>query len=137
MAGYFIRDTGVHNTNIRIIVFINLSMRLLGKSKLPKHRTQEHISLGRSYSINKICFHVTQRIDQLILRPINNCTPGKYKIKSSSGSHLGRIISICIIKKTSVLPQQCLAQVWGYFRPIQSDEIWVLKDPVRVFLFFI
>ena len=100
MEGSFSGYTGVHNINIRIIFFINWCRRFLGKSKFSNHIPQGPISPGGSYSINKICFHGTQRIDRLSFRPVNNCTPGKCKVKYNSGSPLGRIIYICIIQKT-------------------------------------
>ena len=127
MAGSFSGYTGVHNINSRMIVLINWSRRFLGGTNFLKDIHQEPSSLGRSYSSNKLCFCGTQCIYQLSFGPINNCTPVKRKRKFSSVSPLGRIIDVCIIHKyTSVLPYQYLAWVWGSFRTIKSDFIWVL-----------
>ena len=54
MASSFSGNTGVHNINSNIIVFINWSSRLLGKPNFPKHIPQEPSSLGRSYSMNNL-----------------------------------------------------------------------------------
>ena len=77
--------------------------RFLGKRKFPKHILIEPISLGISYISNNLFFRETQRIDRLSPRPVNNCTPGKCRGKSSSVSPLGRLIYICSIHKTHQL----------------------------------
>ena len=99
MAGSFSGNTGVHNINSNIIVFINWSSRLLGKPNFPKHIPQEPSSLGRSYSMNNLWFYGTQHVDLLCFRPIKNCTPLKFKIKLSSGYPDGRLISVCSVHK--------------------------------------
>ena len=87
------------NINSKIISFIDCSMRILGKPKFPKHIPQEPRIIVISYSINKFWFHGNQCIDILIFRPVQNCTPVKYKIKSSSGSPLGRLVYIFSVHK--------------------------------------
>ena len=137
MAGSFSGNTGVWNINGMVIVFINCSRILLGKTNFPKHILQEPISLGNSHTIKKIWFRGTQLIDQMIFIPINNCTPGKCNRKYSSGSTLGRLIFVYSTHKhiSSPLSMSCLNL--GYFCPIQSDGIWFLEDPVGVLLFCI
>ena len=100
MVGYFIGNTGVHNINIRIIVFINWISIFLGKPNLPKHLTQDNSSLGRSSSINNLYFCGTQNFDQFCFRPVNNSTSLKFRIKSSSEYPIGRLISVCSVHKT-------------------------------------
>ena len=62
MVGSFSGNNGVHSINSKIIVFINWSRIFMGKPKLPKNIIHKPSSLGRSYSINKICFLGTQHI---------------------------------------------------------------------------
>ena len=113
MTVYFSGNNGVHNINSRIIVFINWNRKVLGKPKLPKHRTKEPKSFDISYISNQIQLCGNLSIYRFIFRPVNSCTSRKSRIKSSSESPLSRLSYVCSIHKTRQFSLIHLLLVFG------------------------